>query len=1433
MSYYTGAHMGVNTGSIGEIVSWRFIHRDKSVKTVAGDGPVLMVKELNLAEFSGTDNDFYTIEDIKYYCTLANFNNETYSAQIQPLVSDDGHAQPPNVSVSQNTAIVFSAEEIADTIVITQDMLQKMTVVTTKIGDRLYFRKYTTQPIFNYVLTEENDNLEAQLHAYTVKLTPKTPMGWLGNPSAVREKSNNNDAESFILEVVTETPPNTVSGGSIVHTLQPHQFFSIDIVRRMVHTAVSHNIEDMIRRYNRDQQSLFKSLREQDIARIQTVFERALNSPLTTIHNSDGSTDTTGGYHLLQDARITPKKRKSVFRDKDNESRTLYKLMRVNEAGEPVQQTSSTIARTLKDLVVLPTIYEDAPMDMNALFTDIAMPTQTDLENEDNMLMIGHTPQPYMVQPYLKPKINLLNLSRETTDTIASTAQVGYHANSLDVDTPATQFEHDMAIVTNGRLTEEIHVFIRLLVSCFMAQTNLQSPKQMKERLQVRQAPHFPVSTTSVDNPTWGKSTASMFGGTYTKSNKVYNERGDATVVVLKEQEIPTNTEYTLYGEVTMDVTNVYALFRAAGFNSVYYLYVEGLKSWTAENQFPPTWKPPLFPPEKTDPDNVEQIMNISMLATMYRKYTLHVRNVTRIDLNTIQFEVYFIDGDTTYMDTKQITYNHTGDTMRSIHSAEGVAVMYIGVVRKQSDVLDTIKKVDDENALEMGVWEINTRNTDDDVIDVLETYINKADPWRGEDDNEYTACSALLWEKCRQHQAVPNTADMNALGILLSTTTPFGALTPKMQQFADIIHHQFTENPNLYGKSGEIQYMTLTAYKDTHGILPDVLGDETPEVVFEIKAKEDGGIKWALGCESNLLLEALHVLLLYFNVLIKETLETEGNRLEEIKKREALVGWDTYPCGLFSVVHTNKEKSYFSTVTPSADLTMGSVRPVESSHGDMVYAPKIHKEHNKLREQLFGMELKSGNDDLQTFYRSCYPGTPLFIAPRSWIRKEIVYRDSEFTAHNLECAASRNVDDVATALHYTDKKRPSVNKWSGLAMYTKSTTNQYPQASVYFLSLVDRARHATHLIYDIKWTGAPIYNASGVHVHDAYSGLGAWNMSPDTSTFDIHQLKTQRYRGYTGATPIASSVVTREQQWSAPLIGPNFSTSIKTERYIIPEITLYTDGNTETNQPKVNKMEVLGKWLVDGFMGWHHSTTQALNRTVSAVLVHTEMRRLIKVLNTPKTENPSEPRAYSIKFSPGKHLNMATFVYALYKGAHKKSVGFVRSNPLVIPSMVIVKGPTDTAVPTRCIVDHYYETTGMYDIICRTAASKLRMYTPSDRSRIPSDALNTSLVARLFQTNRQNSMHTLFDYVSFHPAATTDIVKLCNILHTLQGVDSETQKYRENSSLIACKFGVQHLNIHITFYKVCHVFFGLYVYVDRYGPNTYIRFVRIIYNTQ
>jgi hypothetical protein len=1404
MSYYSGAVTGVDSGSIGEIASWRFIHRDQNVVMHVGDGLVPMIKELSYA--NADTNDLYAVKSIETYCTLTDFDTDTYS----------GVPDPENTILYKNRPLFISEEIVTE---LPKDKCAKgMTVVEKKENGRIYFRKYETLPQkFNYT---KDDNADTKtLHVYVLEVESHVPMGWLGDPTAVKEKSNNRDNESFVLELTTETLPNTIAGGNMVHTFQPYHFFSMDVVRRLVHTAVSKNIEDMIRRYNNEQSTMFKTLREQDLARMQKVLEHALTTPLTTIHNPDGTIDTRGGYHLLQDARIAPRKRRIILTDKDQKSRTLYKLLRVNEDGSPVQASNNLVARTVKDLVTLPTIYEDAPADVNELFTDMSMPTETDLDNEENTMLMGRTPQTYMVQPYLKPKISLLDMSNETTNNIARTSQVGYHPNTPETDAPATQFEHDMALVTPNRLSEEIQIFVRLLVSCLTAKTTLKSPKEEQMGLQVTQAPHFPLSTTSVDNPTWGKSVASMFGGAYNDDapQKLFNEQGDNTVIIAKQPSIRQDENITIYEGTTMSRNEYYNQFKRSEFNSVYYLYVEALKAWTAENQLPKTWKPPLFQNMDTQAPN-DQVGNISLLAAMISKNTVYVKNVTRVDLNTIQFDIYFHrqtgprDTDfTTYIDTKQITYAHNSDTIRSIHAKNTDPVLYIGVVRRQKDGIDTIQKIQDENGLEMSVWEITAKEQDADVVKVMEAYINAPQPCRADDDNEYTACSALLWEKCRQQQKVPNVADINALGVLLSTATPFGPITAKMQTFGDMIHHEFTKNPNLYDAAGQMRYLTLTAYEQTSGHL-DIQPQDVPEIIFEIKPTENGGLKWALGCESNLLLEALHILLLYFNNMIKETLTTEENKLDAIQKRESVTGWDTYPCGLLSVVHTTREKTYFSTVNPADDITNGIVRPVEACKGTMVTGPKIHAKHNTLRNELYGTDFKSTMDDVSTFYKTYYPGTPHFIRPRSWIRKETQYMDSNFASTKLESAASRSVKDIGAALHFGQEKTPTMNRWSGLAMYTRATNNQYPQPSIYFLTVTDHARHKSHLIYDIQWNGAPIYNASGVHVHEAFSGLGAWNIPPTQTEFDLRHIKLQRYRGYTGAAPRKHDTITPEQQWAAKLVGPSFNDRVQTVRYTIPDITFYRD-KAEHEDAAINRFTDMGKWLVDGFMGWHHTTVRALNRTVSAVVVHTEMRRLIRILNTPKPEDPSKPRAYSVLYSNSNHMDMAIFVLALYEGTQNKSVGFVKANPLVIPAICMVKGPTETSIPTKCSVSSYYETTGMYNIICNEAANKIRSYTPLSRSRIPRDAMETSLVCRLYNKHKIQKIHTLFDYVSFHPEAITYIVKLCSILHHLQGVKMESQKFRDNNSLMMCKYIVYI--IYICTYTLWRRYLGTTKYIN------------------
>jgi hypothetical protein len=138
-------------------------------------------------------------------------------------------------------------------------------------------------------------------------------------------------------------------------------------------------------------------------------------------------------------------------------------------------------------------------------------------------------------------------------------------------------------------------------------------------------------------------------------------------------------------------------------------------------------------------------------------------------------------------------------------------------------------------------------------------------------------------------------------------------------------------------------------------------------------------------------------------------------------------------------------------------------------------------------------------------------------------------------------------------------------------------------------------------------------------------------------------------------------------------------------------------NGNNDLNMPTVLGMQITmnmgraAREIFEGFCGWHHSTVRALGRTEHA-WVCGKHADAIRMAATPENK-------YYKKLQHGNSGNskMETAYNLLVQLMQQHRDG---GRELVVPMSVVVHGPSQNAIATRCAVDGIIRTTGYFELI-------------------------------------------------------------------------------------------------------------------------------------
>lgn len=250
-----------------------------------------------------------------------------------------------------------------------------------------------------------------------------------------------------------------------------------------------------------------------------------------------------------------------------------------------------------------------------------------------------------------------------------------------------------------------------------------------------------------------------------------------------------------------------------------------------------------------------------------------------------------------------------------------------------------------------------------------FQSLVNDYNPWMHPTDNEYGACSTLLWQPCVE---MATGIRKDAIGTesvenMLTTVTPFGNIGSECADLVDTINKKIM-------KKFKVKFKTKSLLlKQADSTLPPP--EYTPMIIqYDMTCNEDMECTWSLGGSVSMITEAMEMALLFLQrTLVKDVSENE-NAMTKIIEREQKIQWDTYPTGIRT--HDQCEASGFGRPTTEAVDLMESSTP--------------------------------GNQD---FYKN-----------RDYAYKEVVYADSAFSFKHLN-AIEPGKDDSPI----------NNNRWSGI----------------------------------------------------------------------------------------------------------------------------------------------------------------------------------------------------------------------------------------------------------------------------------------------------------------------------------------------------------------------------------------------------------------
>lgn len=1395
----------------GHIVSWRTFKRNKVIPTPDYD-IAMCIKELNVDndptdKFTSDTTDYsYKISTDAINCTLTIIKDESYTDGVLGIKTSESS------SIIDGCWVCIENKE-------TEGM------VTLKTITQLIKLESNNEDIDVYqIRTFSGENLNIELlnndaKKYDVKIYKITDMklksnGWRGDPRNITEKSNAEDPDSWHIEIVTQhTNESNIRDAKNWkgHTFPATRWTAINAIQRICDQAASTMIEYLVKEYNKGMEEKFQSIKQKEASELEDLWTRSFQE-LQIINKKDGGFAYTGGYLLLKDQRNKRKAqddpKKSIVINfpgfkKESADAKRYKLLEVNEEGNPMT-TDETVGNNntrISNCIIDEHVYVK-PIESALQFLNGASTEKTD-EHGD---MFRRPYQALGAVPDQEVRMRLHLTSGGVAMNQAQDTDALLQPGVSQFDSPALPFEYDLHKTNIEQFNREFETALRLIAQCLLATVEMQSPKESGEPLDAVPPKTFPFNVDAVSNSVWGE-TERMRS---LHSNKKKSDTG--LVVFMNASATITEVDIEKGGSPT--------------FYQLHELYKAGLKEWNTYKRLRKEWIPPNFFTQF-----LENAKPLNLNAVTIGDNPVRVYNARKNDENSIVFDLHQKTSENNYKGTYKITYTLDVDKLNGLNTES--EEFNIGLLWSENSNDDTTSKkyfIAKTNATshkeKLDILCVESKDDDANTTAMLlEKYINNTDPWRQENDNEYGACATLLWKPCLEYASnyKNERPGVDSIGKLLMNVMPFGMMSDEKSIMVNDLIQSTKTNFNLYdSKTGNMKYILLeqSDYKTN----PMPWEPLTLQYGISMTGSDFSTCQWAIGCEPTLLIESVQILLIYLQkLLVHEATKSKYNTLEHIQRREDIVGWDTYPYGMCSIVHTSINKDYMSGKGDYFDSTDGEIRPIESIHGLPFLCDKCINDNNDLRNKMYEVPKNDDSDDTTHFYSHFIPGKLDFYKTRSFIRKEIEYEDTLFNVTSIDAIDSRDPSKMKKATQMTenpDRTLNSKNKWTGMFLYDTLTTDDYPSQSLYFLKssvlktfdLEDRTSHK-FLLYDVNWGGVPVQKVKGVYRYTPFSGMGTWKT--DLEYLPASTYTRQRYRKYTGKTPSTTfSDYSAETIWRSRLFGPSFNSTIKNTKWILPDKEIKSGVTGGTNIFSPDK-DGLASFLSDTFVGWHYSNNKALGRTVFALACNKFYTKVVDYFSN-KDPEYHEERGIRILSPPPPLKDEAKLLHLIYKGSPQSPLGYTKTNPMVVKGIVSVKGNGVDALTTSCIAADYLCKTESYRIIESEVWSVLLRRLLEVRG-IPPGSVSGCLASIIKKCNlNEKRALRIRELVKIRPPIVSALARIMVALHIHNATWIDTQKFRDRDSV---ELGMCTLKL-LEYIRVYTYVYYMYC-AHRYGIHT------------
>jgi len=1420
----------------GHVLSWRVFKRNQKVTTSMHD-TAMFIKE-NLTQVA---NENYKIEfkEIKAAApenlkiTKTNIDGTTH---INTLILE---IKDKNIVLEKDSWILILKNEYTKN---EKDYYPTLTQITSiqPVGvDNIkkYSLKVFPDDNLNYSFTNTETSEEVTVKLVTsMKIT--SDGGWNGDPRNIRELSNNSHEDSWHIEIVTQhTNESNIRNADNwqAHTFPATRWTAINAVQKVCDQAASTMIEYLVKNYNKDLETKFHQIKQKETQDMEEIWSQAFQ-PLQVTEGHSGKFTYIGGYLLLKDEK---NKRKSVnpIVKEDDEKR--FKLIEVNEEGNPttVDNTTSNTNTRVSNCVIGKHVYVQENDTVVNFLNDIS---EHKRDTDEDMFRRSYEYTEAVPDQEVRMRLHLtsggVSMSQaRDTDAILQPGMSQF-------DTVALPFEHDLHSTNSEQFNRELETALRLVGQCLLATIEMPTPTDLAAPLEATPPKTFPFNVNAISNEIWGESVRShtirtQSTPTISASASVTEHADIYTGKILFVKNMPDDT--------LLPIEHAEFKFKEI-YSEIYRLYKASLSEWYTYTKLRSYWIPPVFNTSIPIGDDLTPLVLGDLTDVDYTLgvYGAKVKNDNVLSFNIIVTNIKKMEtgdeGDERLYQKRtyefhfnelcdKLVYVKTPETPDELDDDYFIGVVWVAekntnAVADSNDAKYSIQKtLTSMNPEVLSVLSVETPLNDPiRTEDALKNYINKTDPWRQHDDSEYGACSELLWKPCLEYAGnyKNKLPDVDDIGKLLMNIMPFGMLTDEKSALIDLLVKNVHKNTKLYDEDGNMRYILLEEAPENTNPMP-----WEPLILqygITMNGSDFNSCQWALGCEPTLLLESIQILLIYLQKII--VLSTSGdenpNNNNNIKRRENITGWDTYPNGMMSVVHTSAEKEYFTDLGLYHDHTNSEIRPIESINGtiDPCKCIKNVGKNRTLRDELYLTKEDRITDTeyLKHYYGNFIPGNPNFYSARSFVRKEIEFRDTLFSVANIDTCDSRDPVQMKTATQTTEKPDKSIkskNKWTGMFLFDTFTSQDYKKNTLYLIkSSVSKNlkppenpdTEKRKLIFDINWGGIPIFrNSAKLHQYVPYTGRGTWKTN--SPAISAHRYTSQRFRKYTGKIPNTSSnqMYTPENTWQAKLISKTFDSRINNTKWIFPDIPIDSKNASENFPPNINVFgtdkDSISTFLGKSFVGWHYSNNKALGRTVFALACN-KFHMKIEEYFLKKDREYNEERGIRIMSAPSNLKDEAKLLHLIFKGSPQNPLGYTKTNPMVVKGIVMVKGNSVDALTTACIAGDYLCKTESYRIIESEVWSVLLKRLRQIRG-IPVGSVKGCLgyIINKCCLNEKRALR-IKELIRLRSSIVPALSRIMVALHIHNATWIDTQKFRDRDSV---EIGTVH-TILIYIYKCC-----------------------------